>query len=464
MRRRLLALSLSVTVAVLPALVVPLVAAYAEQRAVRLHEERLAAATRFATLAGAPGLDSDPALLAADLERYDEVTATTRTFLLGPDGTVAAPPGTVLPTDVPGLDDAVRDALSGATTSPPPALWPWNDDPMVVATPIGRDAQVLGAVVLVERTEAPRDAVALRIAVAAAAGAVFVAVVAWLVAVPLVGWVVRPVEDLEERARDLARGRTPPAGRIEGPPELRRLVQSFNDMASGVEHSQRQQRELVADVSHQLANPLTALRLRLEDIGARDPAVEPVLAEADRLSRALDAVIEVSRAGGFDRVAVGVDAAAQVRERVELWAPLFGDLLRTDLPGTPVGAELEEDLLPTVLDVLLDNAQKYAAGAVVEVALRARADSLELVVRDHGPGVDEAEAASLGGRFQRLARHADVDGTGLGLAIVLLRAQDAGGRAEVEAARPGMRVRVTLPVGRAPGTSAASPGGAGPAA
>lgn len=464
MRRRLLALSLSVTVAVLAALVVPLVAAYAEGRAVRLHEERLATATRFATLAGAPGLDSDPALLAADLARYDDVTATTRTFLLDTDGTVVAPPGTDLPTDVPGVERAVRRALGGAPTSPPDALWPWNDDPMVVATPIGRDAQVLGAVLLVEDTEAQRDAVARRMAVVAGAGAVVVALVAWLVAVPLVGWVVRPVEDLEERARDLARGRTAPAGRIEGPPELRRLVQSFNDMAASVEHSQRQQRELVADVSHQLANPLTALRLRLEAISARDPEVEPVLAETDRLARALESVIEVSRAGGFDRVAVQVDVAGQVRERIELWAPLFEGRLDARVPAAPLPAVLEEDLVATVLDVLLDNALKYAPGAGVEVALARSGDSVELTVRDHGTGVAADEAATLGARFRRLERHAAVEGTGLGLAIVLLRAQDAGGHARVEAADPGLRVRVTLPTGPARGTSAATPGGAGPAA
>nr|WP_241728370.1 HAMP domain-containing sensor histidine kinase [Nocardioides zeae] len=300
--------------------------------------------------------------------------------------------------------------------------------------------------------------------VAGLGGTLFVGLVAWLVAVPLVGWVVRPVEDLEERARDLARGRTAPAGRIEGPPELRRLVQSFNDMAASVEHSQRQQRELVADVSHQLANPLTALRLRLEAISARDPEVEPVLAETDRLARALESVIEVSRAGGFDRVAVRVDAAAQVRERIELWAPLFEGRLDARVPAAPLPAVLEDDLLATVLDVLLDNALKYASGATVEVALTRSGDSLELTVRDHGPDLDAAEAATLGARFRRLKRHADVEGTGLGLAIVLLRAQDAGGRARVEAAGPGLRVRITLPTGPAPGTSAATPGGAGPAA
>lgn len=131
-------------------------------------------------------------------------------------------------------------------------------------------------------------------------------------------------------------------------------------MAANVEHSRQQQRELVADVSHQLANPLTALRLRLENLAVDDPAVEPVLAETERMARSLDAVIEISRAGGFDRRSSEVDVARQLRERVALWAPLFGDLLtvRVDVDTAP--AFLEEDLVPTVLDVLLDNALKYA--------------------------------------------------------------------------------------------------------
>jgi signal transduction histidine kinase len=459
-RRRLLALAITLTAAVLAALVAPLVAAHAEERAITIHERRLAAATRFATLADSVG---DASSLGPDLMRYGEVTESTRTWIVDIDGSVLAPAGSDLPADVPGLAGAVRDALAGTPTSAPTALWPWQTEPLIVATPIGRDAQILGAVVMLEDTSAARDNVQRAMVLAAAGGAVVLALVAWLVGVPLVGWVVRPVDDLTTRVEQLSRGRTPTEGRHVGPPELRRLAESFDDMAANVEHSRQQQRELVADVSHQLANPLTALRLRLENLAVDDPAVEPVLAETERLARSLDAVIEISRAGGFDRRSSEVDVARQLRERVALWAPLFGDLLtvRVDVDTAP--AFLEEDLVPTVLDVLLDNALKYAEGRSVDVALEQAGDAWRVTVRDHGDGVSAAEAAELGRRFHRLDRHAGVEGTGLGLAIVVLRIRDADGYVVFDPADPGLRTVISLPARLDRGTTAAPPDAAGPA-
>ncbi|GAA1737182.1 HAMP domain-containing sensor histidine kinase [Aeromicrobium alkaliterrae] len=465
MRRRLLVLTVTTTAAVLVLLTVPLLAAYAEQRAVDLHQQRLAAATRFAALADSLPATVDTATLGSDLERYDEVTRTTTSWLVDTDGSVLAPADQPLPDDVPGLDAAIAQALNGTPTTAPGGLWPWSEDRMVVATPIGRDAQVLGAVVMVDDTAGPRADVGTWMAVAAVAGTLFVALLAWLVGVPLVRWVVRPVEELEERVQDLGQGRAAASGRVEGPPELRRLVASFNEMASNVEHSRQQQRDLIADVSHQLANPLTALRLRLEHLARDDESVLPVLAETDRMARSLEDVIEISRAGGLDRAAVDVDVAAQVRERVELWQPLFGDLLTLHAPDGSLPALLEDDLVPTIVDVALDNAAKYAPGAAVEIGLELdpRAGLARLRVLDHGPGVTGAEADEIGGRFHRLPRHADVDGTGLGLSILQLRVRDADGTVTIRPGTPGLEIVVTLPVRPAPGSTAARPGGAGSA-
>ncbi|GAA5150194.1 hypothetical protein GCM10023340_26770 [Nocardioides marinquilinus] len=78
MRRHLLVLTVSTAAAVLVLLAVPLLRSYAENRAVDLHQERLAAATRFAALADGE-YGGGTAALADDLERFDEVTGTTRT-------------------------------------------------------------------------------------------------------------------------------------------------------------------------------------------------------------------------------------------------------------------------------------------------------------------------------------------------------------------------------------------------
>ncbi len=463
MRRRLTVLAVTIAALALLLLVVPLVRSTAENRAVDLHQQRLAAATRFAALADDQRAGVASAALGSDLQRFDEVTGSTRTWVLGTDGSVVLPAATTLPDDVPGLASAVRQALGGSPTTAPGPLWPWDRRDLVVATPIGRDAQVLGAVVMVEDTSGARADVARLMVLVAAGAAVFLAVLAWLVGVPLVRWIVRPVEELEERVHALGRGRVAARGRVEGPPELRRLVESFNEMADDVELARRQQRDLVADVSHQLANPLTALRLRLEHLAARDEEVLPILAETERMAQSLEDVITISRVGSLDRPTVVVDVAAQLRSRTELWQPLFGEHLRVDLPDHPVTAVLEEDLVPTVADVLLDNAAKYAPDADVEVGLREVDGTVRLLVRDHGAGVTPDEAAAVGRRFHRLARHADVAGTGLGLSILELRVRDAGGEVRRWAARPGLAVEISLP-GRSGGAgSAALRDGAGSA-
>jgi signal transduction histidine kinase len=452
-RRRLLTLALLTTAGLLAALVVPLLVVWAEGRATDLHQHRLAEATRFASLVSA----GESTGLGADLQRYREVTGV-QAWVVGTDGTVLATAGTPLVTGG-AVDTALRAAVDGVPSSAPPAMWPWRTDPLVVATPVGRDAQVLGAVLVVEDTGWVRAAVGRWMALAAGASLVVLALLGWLVASPLVGWIVRPVHDLEDSVHQVAEGR-PARARVEGPPELRRLAASFNLMSAQVERSQQQQRDLVADVSHQLANPLTALRLRLESLSADRPTeVAPVLAETDRMAQILDGLVEVSRTGAADRTPVPQDVTARLRARVHLWEPLFAGRLTCTTPDGPAPAVLEDDLVETVVDALLDNAAKYAPDAPVEVTL-AWADGWLLVVRDHGPDVSDAEAAELGRRFHRLPRHAEVDGTGLGLAIVTGRVQDAGGATSVTAAHPGLRVAVSLPGGPGPGTTAAPPGAA----
>ncbi len=88
------------------------------------------------------------------------MVGSTRTWVVGTDGSVVGGGGAPLPEGVPGLPTAVRAALAGTPTTAPGPLWPWADDDLVVATPVGRDAQVLGAVVMVEDTSGPRADVA----------------------------------------------------------------------------------------------------------------------------------------------------------------------------------------------------------------------------------------------------------------------------------------------------------------
>jgi signal transduction histidine kinase len=213
------------------------------------------------------------------------------------------------------------------------------------------------------------------------------------------------------------------------------------------------QRAFVADASHQLRNPLTALRLRLSnmaghvDTAATDDHVA-ALEEAERLSTLLDGLLALARTERTaPLVAAVVDAA--VDDRVEAWRPLAEHtglhLVRDGTRGlvatAPAGA------IETVLDAVLDNAVKFsAAGDTVAVRTEVRDGRVEISVRDTGPGIPPEELDRATDRFWRSPAQSNVEGSGLGLAIAARTLELAGGALRLE--RPdggGLRVVAALP-------------------
>lgn len=446
MRQRLLWLSVTGLFVVLTTTLAPLMAASATSRTTHLHDRRLEAATRFATLAGAAFDQPHLSAIEPDLVRFQEVYGA-RITVVDADRTVVASSDPLPDQQRDDVQKALDGALDGNPTQASAPVWPWRYADLVVATPIGRDAQVLGAVVIIQDTGALRADIARNMALLAGGGVFGTALIGWLVAIPLVGWITRPINRLQDGAQRLAAGDT--AARVPqvGPVELRELAHAFNTMAAGIELSRRQQRDLVADASHQLSNPLTAIRLRLEALAEQDPQararLDDVLVETGRMATVLDGLIEISRVGSRDRRWQDVDLAEQLRDRVALWQPVFDEQIRlTVVPYAP--ARLEPDLVAVITDAVLDNATKYAPGPV-EITLGPQGSLWELTFRDHGAGMEADAAAALGRRFVRLPQHRDIDGKGLGLAIIRGRVDDVGGSFSVTAADPGLRIRIHLP-------------------
>jgi signal transduction histidine kinase len=260
-----------------------------------------------------------------------------------------------------------------------------------------------------------------------------------LVALPIVRWILRPVRRLDEgtgrvAAAVLAGADADPVADGTGPPELRRLSVSFDRMAETVTHAYSAQRRFVADASHQLRNPLTALRLRLSNLdghvdasGAEDQVA--ALEEAERLSTLLDGLLALARAERTDPPVV-VDVDAGVADRIEAWRPLAEHTgLRLERTGTPALRALgPAGVIETLLDAVLDNAVKFAPrGTAIRVETRACDGQVEVAVRDHGPGMapDELERATH--RFWRSPDQSNVEGSGLGLAIAARTVEVAGG-------------------------------------
>jgi two-component system sensor histidine kinase MprB len=247
--------------------------------------------------------------------------------------------------------------------------------------------------------------------------------------------VLRPVRALAgavgevSATRDLGR-RIPVSGRD----ELASLAADFNAMLAALDESQQAQQQLIADASHELRTPLTAHRTNIELLARPDLPVEQrqrVLTAAVRtigeLSALVGDLIQAARDGrsvdARQPLALDELAAAAV-ERAQHRAPELRFESRLE-PYQLVGARSR---LERALDNVLDNAIKWSpAGGTVEVAL---VDG-RLTVRDHGPGIGEADLPHVFDRFYRAAAARALPGSGLGLAIVKQTVEDHGGSVTV---------------------------------
>jgi signal transduction histidine kinase len=239
-----------------------------------------------------------------------------------------------------------------------------------------------------------------------------------------------------------------------GPSEIRGLSTSVNQMADRLVTLLRAQRAFVADASHQLRNPLTSLRLRvemLEPLVAGDGVdyVQAAVREAERLCRVLDELLALARAESAGARTEEIDVHAIARMRVEAWQPRADEQnVRVDIDGDGAQPALvAAGTVDQVLDVLLDNAIDISpAGGRVTVRVVDRGCDLELHVTDEGPGMSEEDRVRAFDRFWRGPGSNGRDGSGLGLAIAQALISVSAGRIRLEPAQPhGLDAVITLP-------------------
>ncbi|MDX2937909.1 sensor histidine kinase [Streptomyces ipomoeae] len=462
MRTRVLTVVLAFAVLAVAGFAVPLLAVTASQRTEQLVAARTADLDRFASLAEQAAESGDSGALKAEVTRYTElygeavvVVDARRAPVVQTGGMRAADPA------VARLIDA---ALRNQRVSPGGTLRPWSRGADLLARPAGTGTRVSGAVVLRASVRAAADDIALRWALVLAGAGLFAAACV-LLARAATRWVVRPLHRLDRAVGALAAGLPAEHARTGGPPELRQLATGFNRMADAVTTALEQQRRLVADTSHQLRNPLAALRLRIDSLQPRLPAsatrtYSGVTAELERMERLLDDLLTLAnaehRAGELSVTDVRetfCDATVVAAAQVRLWQPVAeqAGVHLEFVPGPSVLMACAEDELAQVADIFLDNAIKYAgSGARVEARCVAQGPDAMFEVRDDGPGLPAGELPRAGTRFWRSERHRDVRGSGLGLAIAGQLVTGRGGRVEFAAVDPhGLLVRGVVPKGQA---------------
>jgi signal transduction histidine kinase len=223
-------------------------------------------------------------------------------------------------------------------------------------------------------------------------------------------------------------------------------------MADHVEDVLEQQRAFVADASHQLRNPLSALLLRIELLALELPEgneeIASVRTEGKRLARVLDDLLDLALAEHAEPDLNLTDIGALTGERVSAWAPAAeakGVRLTGECPATTAWAD--PVTLSSALDAVIDNAVKFTPeGGEVRVTVAANGRTVRVQVTDEGPGLTDDELARIGDRFWRSGRHQNIQGSGLGLSISKALLTAAGGSLDFGHHEPrGLRVTVSVP-------------------
>jgi signal transduction histidine kinase len=239
-----------------------------------------------------------------------------------------------------------------------------------------------------------------------------------------------------------------------GPPPLRALARSFNTMTGRLQHADRQRRDLMADLAHELRTPLSVLQGRLE--GLLDGVypleacqLEQLLDQTKILSRLIEDLrtLALSDAGVLTLQREPMDVIelmSEVLESCEAEANRLSISLQLDAPPNPVTLEVDGVRIKEVLANLLSNALSHTPpGGSVRLALTSAAEAVSLSVTDTGSGMSANDVARM---FDRFYKGRDSRGAGLGLAIArnLVRAH-GGDIMATSVLGQGTTVKFTLP-------------------
>ncbi len=205
------------------------------------------------------------------------------------------------------------------------------------------------------------------------------------------------------------------------PAEVASLCQSLATMTEKLGGRARDLAEYASEVTHELKGPITAIRGAAELLREQWPAMdaaqrERFLANVDvdaaRMERLVNRLLHLARIGSAPDAAEPVDVAPFFRSLAER----SGDAVRIELRRPPARVAVSADHLHSAVQNLVDNAVRHRGDRPVEVTVDGRDGRLVVAVRDHGPGVSEANQPRLFRRF--FTTCPDEGGTGLGLAIV----------------------------------------------
>jgi signal transduction histidine kinase len=449
MTRRLLLSYLAITLVVLAMLEIPLGIFYAQRERDRFTADVERDATVIATIYEDDlehGEVADP----APAERYRDRTGA-RVVVVDDSGASIVDTGAATPRDF-STRPEIASALVGERATGIRRSDTLDTSLLYVAVPVASSGIVHGALRLTLDASSVDDRIYRFWAGLAGIAVVITGVVS------LVGWglarsVTEPIRHLRETATRYSGGDLSVDARpVLGPPEIRELASSMDTMAVRLEALIDEQRSFVADASHQLRTPLTALRLRLENLQTGAPSevaaeLDTVIDESVRLAALVGDLLVLAQADEHRPVGV-VDLGELVAGRCDMWSAVAEErhiTIEMRSPDTVVMARAIPGAVDQVLDNLIDNALNASPDDVaIRIELVPGTDEHVLTVSDEGPGLSDADKQRACQRFWR--GDASLPGTGLGLAIVSSLVVGSGGRIDLmDAPCGGLAVAVHLP-------------------
>lgn len=420
MRKRLAWLSFAVSSLVVISFLIPLgmlVRNQAENRALTGAERDAQSIAAALAVAGSTEMETTVStdLARAVLEAFGTPEGVSVVF---PDGVVVGEP-------VPDSDN-LDEARSGAAFTARVSQGAEVLVPVLVAdSPATEDTVVVRNLV---PTEDLTQGVAAAWSLLLALG-VFLVLVALFAADRLGRSIVKPVTELSVAARELGEGDLQARVEPAGPEEIAEVGEAFNFLAGRLGALLEAERESVADLSHRLRTPLTALRLQAETLEDREE-VKSLLEDVDRLEEAVDGMIAEARRPSTDEglARSAADLGAVVRHRTSFWQVLADEQGRPTSvlvePGSHAISMTADELGATV-DVLIENVFAHTpSGTGYIVRVGSTADGRHrLTVTDAGPGFNDVSLVRRG--------ESSSGSTGLGLDIVARAAERSGGSMRV---------------------------------
>ncbi len=271
---------------------------------------------------------------------------------------------------------------------------------------------------------------------------VFAMSAAWLFS----EWFTKPLRQLSRAARQMALGNYAVQVDNRRNDELGDLARDFNHMAEEVQRAAQMQRDLLANVSHDLRTPLTLIKgyaetvrdLTGDDKAHRDEQMNIIVDETDRLTALVSSVMELSKvtsgADKCERVHFDMGQLCdEVSERYDAICTQNGWQLKLELPDEELPVYADPDMMQRALHNLLGNAMHHIGADGIFILRAARCSKgVRVEVEDHGPGIAAADLPFIFDRYYRSRSDAGKQGTGLGLSITKAIFQQHGFRFGVQ--------------------------------